>query len=251
MENSKLIRIAQKVSGVFKEKQPYFIFSEIKQIGAVSQIFDRLEQKDIIKICFIIYLIKTNQTNFDEILWKIDNDSFTFIIGQVTEENPERECDTCYGTGEVECSECDGRGLVDCSDCDGTGEDSDGDSCEWCDGSGDVDCDICNSSGNETCDTCVGTGNVEEYGMVLVQFKEYFSFNQSLKEQLSEYSEYEKLSGDLVDEIEDDFTMIRIYRYDELVEESSSPDNLEYDDTIFYHINEPAFFRPGFGRYKD
>lgn len=142
---------------------------------------NRLSGRDLVYLIFLISLQNKGMKG-DDILRLLDNFLFGFMLVEITQDEPDVECeycsgngqiecDTCYGsgnndcsecdnTGEVNCDECGGMGRVDCDECGGTGEDEEGETCSDCDGDGYLNCPECHGKGTEGCSWCDGDGEV-------------------------------------------------------------------------------------------
>ena len=88
----------------------------------------------------------------------LKNTIFNVEILEVTDDDPETECDSCYGSGRVDCDYCDGDGEIVCNTCYGDGEEEEGVTCSECDGEAKVSCDSCDGSGADECSQCDGDG---------------------------------------------------------------------------------------------
>lgn len=162
---------------------PTGIYLNLKNDMFVSPLLKdgRLSGLDLFYLIFMIYLLNQGKSG-DSILNLLQNFTFGFKVSVILESDPDVECDSCSGTGELECDSCygagtrecdecdgtgekscdtcDGEGRVDCDTCDGTGEDEEGGSCSECDGDGYVNCTECRGRGSENCDWCGGDGDL-------------------------------------------------------------------------------------------
>jgi hypothetical protein len=167
---------------------------------------------------------KKKGMDINEEYGKIKTSLFSFSIILVREFEPDVDCETCDGSGNLECGDCRGRGYVDCEVCGGNGdiecqycygsgysdeEDEDGNliDCSHCDGNGTVDCNDCDG-GNAECSTCRGSGEEECYNcdgqayvsaMDKLEAEQYYyvSYDLRIKDLLDLKSEYSEISQSL------------------------------------------------------
>jgi len=176
----KLLNLARRIAPTIKSSfSASSVFYHIKNDSFLKPIYDALEPKEIIYLCFLIQGYKEGR-ELQDVVQRCQEDLFSFSILNVSREHPEESCDECYGDGSVNCSTCDGEGEVDCTDCNGDGQDDEGDSCSYCDGSGKIECDYCNGDKYETCDDCSGSGSQESYSEYEIEQSNYVSIDIDL-----------------------------------------------------------------------
>ena len=154
----------------FKGFSPTEVFQYFVSTVDDTIAYEFLKPKEFILFCFLVHRISNKMSveglTLDRLI------AYSYI--EITELDPEVECNHCDGTGEMNCSrcggsgnedchECDGNGTIECSVCDGSGEDEEGDTCSNCDGDGSDDCEECGGSGNENCTECYGSGEEKCY----------------------------------------------------------------------------------------
>ncbi len=166
MDADKVFRLAKKMSDdEFNGFSPTEIFQYFVSTVDDTIAYEFLKPKEFILFCFLVHRISNKMSveglTLDRLI------AYSYI--EITELDPEVECDHCDGSGEISCSECSGSGNEycdecggsgneDCDVCDGTGEDEEGNTCWKCDGDGSVDCEECVGSGKENCTECNGSG---------------------------------------------------------------------------------------------
>lgn len=162
MENSKLEKIAIKLSKLFENKDDMKYY--IMRLGAIKKnhldYFNLFSKEDNIKLIFLISSIK--RTNSLEPGKKLIQNLEFFAFFYPTGDHLTEQCDFCSGDGNIRCEKCEGSGNVQCGECEGFSEldcsSCDGVGCEDCDDSGMVDCEECEGSGELTCNSCGGDG---------------------------------------------------------------------------------------------
>lgn len=235
MENIKLISIAKKLSKSIKSDKLYEIGRILQANGGpYEQMVSVLPGKDFVKIVFLISEINKGETNFEGILWKMDNEGFVYAIGEVTDDTVTESCGSCGGSGQLSCNNCD-DGKISCDDCDGDGEDSEGDTCSNCDGDGHFDCDYCGGSGEETCDYCDGSGEEVKEDTYEISVDYYFSINDELKSELSTLDKLEELDSDKVEEFDLLVDKFKFSYKNDFIESSK---NLNYNSYYFIGLDE-------------
>jgi len=237
MENSKLIRIAQKLSLSIKDTNVAQISIKLNHSkGPYQQMMSVLEGWDFVKLVFLIGAINNGEKEFESILWKVDNERFTYAIANVFDDEVQESCDYCGGDGEISCSDCGGDGEVECSECGGSGEDDEGETCSNCDGSGKSECDSCGGSGHEDCYDCGGTGEQQKSDAYELKLDIYFSINEELKSELSKLNRYDKIDSDTITDYEDTNETILVYALPMAIEVETN-EELEYNTEYFYEID--------------
>lgn len=237
MENNKLIRIAQKLSLSIKDTSVAQISRKLHNSkGPYQQMMSVLEAWDFVKLVFLIGAINNGEKEFESILWKLNNDGFTYAIADVFDDEVQESCDYCGGDGEIDCSECDGSGEVECSDCDGSGEDDEGETCRNCDGGGKLECDTCGGRGTEDCYDCSGTGEQQKSDAYELKLTIYFSINQELKSEISKLDRYNEIDSDTITDYEATNETILVYALPPAIEVETVED-LQYNTEYFYEID--------------
>jgi len=237
MENNKLIQIAKKLSLSIKDRNVTQISRKLNdRKGPYKQMMSVLEGWDFVKLVFLINAINNGEKEFESILWKLDNEGFTYAIATVFDTEVQESCDYCGGDGEISCSECDGSGEVECSDCGGEGEDDEGETCSNCDGGGKSECDSCGGRGTEDCYDCGGTGEQQKSDAYELKLDFYFSINEELKSELSKLNRYDKIDSDTITDYEDTNETILVYASPMAIEVETNED-LEYNTEYFYEID--------------
>lgn len=173
MDADKVFKIAKKMSyDEFEGFSPTEVFQYFVSTVGETVVYEFLTPKEFILFCFLVHRISNKlsvsdiNTNFSRLV------AYSYI--EITEIDPEVECDHCDGSGELNCSECSGSGNEDCDKCngsggqecdvcDGSGEDEEGDPCSNCNGDGSVDCSECGGSGSYSCQECHGSGEEKCY----------------------------------------------------------------------------------------
>ena len=259
MENNKLIRIAQKLSLSIKDTNVAQISRKLNSSkGPYQQMMSVLEGWDFVKLVFLIGAINNGEKEFESILWKLNNDGFTYAIADVFDDEVQETCDECSGNGTLDCEYCDGRGDTDCDTCDGSGdvecdncngsgEDEEGETCGNCDGSGNLNCDDCNGSGNEscshcdgsgdeTCQECGGSGEQKKYEAYELKLSIYFSINEELKLELSKLKRYNEIDSDTITDYEVTNETMLVYNLPIAIEVETDA-NLQYNTEYFYDVD--------------
>jgi hypothetical protein len=237
MENNKLIKIAQKLSLSIKDTNVAQISRKLNSSkGPYQQMMSVLEGWDFVKLVFLINTINNGEKEFESILWKVDNERFTYAIANVFDTEVQESCDYCGGDGEISCSECDGSGEVECSDCGGEGEHDEGETCGNCDGGGKSECDSCGGRGTEDCYDCSGTGEQQKSDAYELKLDIYFSINEELKSELSKLNRYDKIDSDTITDYEDTNETILVYALPMAIEVETN-EELEYNTEYFYEID--------------
>jgi hypothetical protein len=226
MENNKLIQIAKKLSLSIKDTNVSQISRKLNdRKGPYRQMMSVLEGWDFVKLVFLINAINNGEKEFESILWKLDNERFTYAIATVFDTEVQESCDYCGGDGEISCSECDSSGEVDCDECGGEGEDDEGETCSNCDGRGKLDCDSCGGSGHEDCYDCGGTGEQQKSDAYEIKLDIYFSINEELKSEILELNRYDKIDSDTITDYENTNETILVYASPMAIEVET---NLDY-----------------------
>jgi len=173
MDADKVFKIAKKMSDdEFEGYTPTEVFRYFVSTSEETIVYDFLTPKEFkfILFCFLVHRISNKMSTEGLTLDRLV--AYSYI--EITELDPEVECEHCDGSGEVSCSECggsgneycdecNGNGGVDCDECDGTGEDEEGNTCRNCDGDGSVDCSECGGGGSFSCQECGGSGEEKCY----------------------------------------------------------------------------------------
>ena len=176
----KLLNLARRIAPTIKfNSTASSVYYHLKSDAFLKPIYDTLEAKEIIYLCFLIQGYKEGR-ELQDVLQRCQEDLFSFSILNVYRDHPTESCDNCHGDGSVNCSTCDGKGEVDCPECDGSGQDDEGDDCSYCDGSGKVECDYCQGDKYETCDDCAGSGDQESYSEYELDQGNYVSIDRNL-----------------------------------------------------------------------
>jgi hypothetical protein len=263
MENNKLIRIAQKLSLSIKDTNVDNISRKLNSSkGPYQQMMSVLEGWDFVKLVFLIGAINNGEKEFESILWKLNNDGFTYAIADVFDDEVQETCDNCSGNGTLDCEYCDGKGDTDCETCDGSGdvecdncngsgEDEEGETCGNCDGSGNLNCDDCNGSGNEscghcdgsgdeTCQECGGSGEQKKYEAYELKLSIYFSINEELKLELSKLKRYNEIDSDTITDYEVTNETMLVYNLPIAIEVETDA-NLQYNTEYFYDVDNEGW----------
>lgn len=134
----KVLRLVQKFKKKFGGQTPTSVYNTIVEDSIIygPTISKLLNYEDYM---IFIFLVCSNENDLSKLYDTLKLKIFRVDILEVTDDDPESECDSCYGDGYVDCDYCDGNGKIDCDDCGGDGEDSDGDTCSNCDGEGDFE----------------------------------------------------------------------------------------------------------------
>lgn len=176
----KLLNLSRRIAPAIKfASSASSIYYHLKNDSFLKPIYDALDAKEVVYLCFLIQGYKEGR-ELQDVLQRCQEDLFSFSILNVDRDHPEEACDSCSGDGSISCGTCDGEGEVDCPDCDGDGQDSDGDDCSYCDGSGKVTCDYCSGDKYETCDDCGGNGNQDSYNEYMIEQSNYVSIDRDL-----------------------------------------------------------------------
>jgi hypothetical protein len=263
MENNKLIRIAQKLSLSIKDTNVAQISRKLNNSkGPYQQMMSVLEGWDFVKLVFLIGTINNGEKEFESILWRLNNDGFTYAIADVFDDEVQETCDNCSGNGTLDCEYCDGKGDTDCETCDGSGdvecdncngsgEDEEGETCGNCDGSGNLNCDDCNGSGNEscshcdgsgdeTCQECGGSGEQIKYEAYELKLTIYFSINQELKSELTELKRYNEIDSEIITDYQDTNETIPIYNEIPTIEVETDA-GLSYNIEYFFEMDNDGW----------
>jgi hypothetical protein len=259
MENNKLIRIAQKLSLSIKDTNVAQISRKLNNSkGPYQQMMSVLEGWDFVKLVFLIGAINNGEKEFESILWRLNNDGFTYAIADVFDTevqetcnecsgNGTQDCEYCNGRGNTDCNTCNGNGEVECDDCNGSGEDEEGDTCANCDGSGnlncgncdgtgDESCEECEGSGDETCDECDGSGGQIKYEAYELKLTIYFSINQELKLEVSKLERYNEINSKIITDYQDTNETILVYALPPAIEVETD-EGLQYNTEYFYDVD--------------
>lgn len=200
MENSKLIRIAQKLSSSVKSDLVYEIVNILQRKNSpYNQMVSVLSGIDLVKLVFLISKINLGEKEFEGILWKIENEGFTYSLGEVIDDEVKENCHYCGGDGHVDCSHCD-MGEVECDDCGGSGENEEGETCDYCDGSGKLDCSECGGDSYESCDDCDGTGQVTQNDTYELSVEYFFSIDEEIKSELLELKRFDEIESEKIED---------------------------------------------------
>jgi len=263
MENNKLIKIAQKLSLSIKDTNVAQISRKLNSSkGPYQQMMSVLEGWDFVKLVFLIGAINNGEKEFESILWKLNNDGFTYAIADVFDDEVQETCDNCSGNGTLDCEYCDGKGDTDCETCDGSGdvecdncngsgEDEEGETCGNCDGSGNLNCDDCNGSGNEscgycdgsgdeTCQECGGSGEQKKYEAYELKLSIYFSINEELKLKLSKLKRYNEIDSDTITDYEVTNETMIVYNLPIAIEVETD-EGLQYNTEYFYDVDNEGW----------
>lgn len=234
--SNKLKKLASNISELIPESDtPQQVYDRLNYT-LISQrdYFQYLGPHNIVKLIFYIYSFKTTG-KFDVGDYMISSLGFANLF--TSEGNTyEKECEVCYGDGDIDCEECDGRGEFRCEDCEGDGEiictECDGDgrqmsdselsevceecygrgkvTCPSCGGDGANDCTSCNK-GKEECWNCRGQGEVETDE---IKYNSYFvvTWNRAINGDfsLNENTKYPALSEYEFDRLRDEFIILTL-----------------------------------------
>lgn len=234
MENSKLIRIAQKISTSVKTDLVYEIVNVLQYKNSpFYQMVSVLSGMDFVKLVYLISRINLGEKEFESILWTIENEGFTYSLGEVIDSSVRETCGSCGGDGQEDCNQCDGTGEEDCSYCDGNGEDEEGNTCEDCDGSGKTECGWCDGDGHLNCDTCDGTGDIEQDDTYEISVDYFFSIDEEIELELSELERFDEIESD---KIENYRTNNKTFMIDSQVEIHETRIELTEDYTVSYFM---------------
>jgi hypothetical protein len=231
--SNKLKKLASNISELIPESNtPQQVYDGLNNtLISQKDYFQYLGPHNIVKLIFYIYSFKTTG-KFDVGDYMITSLGFANLF--TSEGNTyEKECEVCYGDGDIDCEECDGKGEFQCEECEGDGEivctncDGDGrqiingewEDCEECYGRGKVTCPNCGgdgandctscSKGREKCWKCSGIGEVETNE---IRYDAYFvvTWNRSINGDLSlnENTKYPALSEYEFDRLRDEFIIL-------------------------------------------
>ena len=201
MENSKLIRIAQKLSSSVKSDLVYEIANVLQSKNSpYHQMVSVISGMDFVKLVYLISKINLGEKEFESILWIVENDGFTYSLGEVLDASVRETCGSCGGDGQEDCNQCDGTGEEDCSYCDGNGEDEEGNTCDDCQGGGKTECGWCDGDGYLTCDTCDGTGDIEQDDTYEMSVDYFFSINEEIYNELVELNRFDEIESDKIED---------------------------------------------------
>jgi len=201
MENSKLIRIAQKLSSSVKSDLVYEIANVLQSKNSpYYQMVSVISGMDFVKLVYLISKINLGEKEFESILWIVENEGFTYSLGEVLDDSVRENCGSCGGDGQEDCNQCDGTGEEDCSYCDGNGEDEEGNTCSDCDGSGKTECGWCDGDGHLNCDTCDGMGDIEQDDTYEMGVDYFFSINEEIYNELVELNRFDEIESDKIED---------------------------------------------------
>ena len=237
----KTAKLVSRLHHVFKGKTPGEIYRTLINDRLYKEIFDRLDDMNVLLFCFAIPNIN-NTSEIGKIFEEIEGNLFVYSIVEVGGDTYET-CEECNGNGEIDCHYCEGYGEVDCEDCDSSGEDEEGEECSYCDGKGKKDCDEC-GSGYIRCEYCDGNGEIIRDNYVQITQEQYVSFNKNIFQKLELFEIENEISQEILNSItpQDNKTFL-IFS-----EEGDSNDfnKFDYGASVFCGlVKNPTFSRVG------
>ena len=110
----KVLRLVQKYKKTFEGKTPTSVYLKIT---SESQFYGQPISKilDVENYVIFIFLVCSNESDLSNLYDMLKNTIFNVEILEVTDDDPETEYDSCYGSGRVDCDYCDGDGEIVCN----------------------------------------------------------------------------------------------------------------------------------------
>lgn len=235
----KVLRLVQKYKKTFEGKTPTSVYLKIT---SESQFYGQPISKilDVENYVIFIFLVCSKENDLSKSYDILKNTIFNVEILEVTDDDPESECDTCYGSGQTDCDTCDGEGEVHCDTCDGEGVVSDlegnEDECSDCYGGGKVPCDSCGGNGQEECYECDGTGYIRHGDYYEVNTYTIVSYDSELFERLTYLPQYSILENTTVHEIMENKKCFVSLSHDERFDLATK--DVNNDDYVFDEISD-------------
>jgi len=245
-----LVAFANRNKSKFEGKTPTEVHNIVRNHLGFKQVFDLWSAEDIV---IFVFLLTTPVNDLNIAYDVISINLYGYQMIQLTEKDPNVDCDTCEGDGYYPCDECGGRGKesclecddgdIECDVCDGDGRDEEGeecdncegrgyDRCQECDGRGYTDCTYC-EEGDVNCNNCDGTGEVTKDGSVKYEGIQVLSYNPDVKNMIDD--DFVKISEKLYLETPSKFYNL-LLRDLEVVSEDF--DDYEIDDTLLIQVVE-------------
>jgi hypothetical protein len=244
----KVLRLVQKYKKNFGGESPTSVYNKIV---TDSEFYGTPLSKilDSENYVIFIFLVSSSEDDLSKLYDMLKLKMFHSEILEVVDDDPETECDSCYGSGKVECYSCDGNGEIDCDTCYGEGEDEQGESCGECQGGGKTECDDCGSSGNVECDKCDGDGYVRHGDFYEVITYNVISYDEKLFNELTYVPQYSTLEDTVIHEIMDNKKCLISTSNDErsdLVDEEVSTGDYVFDEIT--DLGEVSFYLNSSGK---
>ena len=256
METNKIISLSNKIRKTFKFQNAFDLLRELRNNKFIKDLIR--DPEDLLKLFFYIHLSNQGYTP-EEITNLLENDLFGIKVVEITNNDPNIDCDDCDGNGHVGCDTCYGDGNIDCRTCDGSGEEScpdcggdgeiDGEPCDECQGNGQVICSDCGGGGNEECSWCDGAGNqqcdsCDGEGYINADGKQEFdiyyilSLNKELENQLIVEEYPLEISEDTFSKIKSDKLSVILTRNSDVSDEFY--DDFNEGDILVEYIDESS-----------
>jgi hypothetical protein len=181
VEINNLIKLSYGIGKKYSNKKPNFFYNEIVNKEYFSHVKKLLTEYEMVVFSFLCSRASENENL--EMLSKtytdITNNLFMFsLITLNSDLPPKRNCDECFGSGEIECDYCDGTGEID-----------------------DETCNKC-QNGYNLCQSCDGTGKIDLDNLSDITVHEYVSYDRDIFDNLENMKSEEKIDDDFNESIE-------------------------------------------------
>jgi hypothetical protein len=244
----KVLRLVQKYKKNFGGESPTSVYNKIVNDSEfygtpLSKILD--SENYVI----FIFLVSSSEDDLSKLYDSLKLKMFHAEILEVVDDDPETECDSCYGSGNVDCDYCDGDGEIVCNTCYGDGEEEEGVTCSECDGEGKESCSSCDGSGSEECSQCDGDGHVRHGDFYEVITYNVISYDEKLFNELTYVPQYSTLEDTVIHEIMDNKKCLISTSNDErsdLVGEEVSTGDYVFDEIT--DLGEVSFYLNSSGK---
>lgn len=244
----KVLRLVQKYKKNFGGQSPTSVYNKIVNDSEfygtpLSKILD--SENYVI----FIFLVSSSENDLSKLYDMLKLKMFHSEILEVVDDDPDSECDSCYGSGRVECYSCDGNGEIDCDTCYGEGEDEEGNSCDECQGGGKIECSDCGGSGNEECDKCDSTGYIKHGDYYEVITYNVISYDEELFNELTYLPQYSIIEDTVIHKIMDNKKCLISTSNDErsdLVGEDATTGDYVFDEIT--DLGEASFYLNSSGK---
>lgn len=237
----KTAKLVSRLYHIFKGKKPLDIYRELISNQFYREIFDRLDDMNVLLFCFSIPNIQ-NESEIGKIFEQIESNLFVYSVVEVGGDSYEN-CEECNGNGEITCHYCGGDGEVECEECGGSGEDEEGEECSYCDGKSQVDCDEC-GGGYLRCEYCDGNGDIVRDDYNTITQYQYVSFDKNVFEKLELLTDESEIPPNMSDYILQETNKTFLIFSEE--GDSNDFNGFDYNSNIFCGlVKNPTFSRVG------
>lgn len=244
----KVLRLVQKYKKNFGGQSPTSVYNKIVNDSEfygtpLSKILD--SENYVI----FIFLVSSSEDDLSKLYDMLKLKMFHAEILEVDDDDPETECDSCYGSGRVDCDYCDGDGEIVCNTCYGSGEEEEGVTCSECDGEAKVSCDSCDGSGADECSQCDGDGHIKHGDFYTVITYNVISYDEKLFNELTYVPQYSIIEETVIHEIMDNKKCLISTSNDErsdLLEEEVSTGDYVFDEIT--DLGEVSFYLNSSGK---